>query len=307
MFDGNLAMLDATGIATESEHTAEELIAYGERLLRLGRELQASAAVLRGERPPKPVAVNGPGVDHSVGRFGEVDENSALAKARELGTFTRIVFEDALGLDGVATSKWLAKLLDHDAISRVTDETGAIAYRYIRSLEDEPPGLQLRVWVEKHWAQSDREPFDLAMVAEGTGLAEEEAQAALVALIADGTIAATTIEVVNDLDEIEKLRGQYYEYRPPIPGGLQTELERRRLAEVGSTPQVKRGEPVRIRTERKNARARSTPGSRQKVINQDRNWERLQAAKAERAEKARARPKQDPKARRRKRASKPVQ
>lgn len=44
------------------------------------------------------------------------------------------------------------------------------------------------------------------------------------------------------------------------------------------------GTPVRIRTERKDRKARSTPGSRQKTVNQQRNWERLQAAKAERAE-----------------------
>lgn len=51
----------------------------------------------------------------------------------------------------------------------------------------------------------------------------------------------------------------------------------------------RRGEPVRIRTERKDRKARSTPGARQKVINNDRNWERLQAAKARREAQARAR------------------
>lgn len=51
----------------------------------------------------------------------------------------------------------------------------------------------------------------------------------------------------------------------------------------------RRGEPVRIRTERKDRKARSTPGARQKVLNTERNWERLQAAKRAREEAAKRR------------------
>lgn len=69
------------------------------------------------------------------------------------------------------------------------------------------------------------------------------------------------------------------------------------------------GTPVRITTERKDRRGRSTPGQRQKIVNRDRNYERMEAAKAERAaeqaRKAKAE-KGQPKTRRRGRSSVPV-
>lgn len=311
--NASLALLDAEGIATESDLTAEELIARGERMIKLGRDLQASAARLRGETIPVDrvaLLADGLGGDHSVSRTGVVvDLPAALAHARTLGTFTRLQFEDVLGLAGAATSKWIARMHECRAIERVTIEegehAGAIGYRYCRVIEDEPPTFQLREWV----AARGPEPFDLEMAIDGVGLPSSEVESSLSDLIADGTIAPVVIEAVDDLGEIEKLGGAFFQYVPPIPGGVQTELERRRLASVGADPKVVRGAPIRIRTERKQRGARSTPGNRQKVINQDRNYERLVAAQTARAEQAKQRAKRerDKPKRSRGKASKPVQ
>lgn len=280
-----LVGLDAAEIASESDLTAEELINRGNQLIRLARDLQVQAARLRGEaipieRPGKP------DTDHSVGREGLVDEAIAMARARELGVFSRVKLGEVLGLDGPALSKWIAKLHERGVLTREQDDLGAIVYRYNRPLEDEPADYQLRQWVKRQ-----PEPFDLDMAVDGVGLPVEEVEGALSALIADLTVAPVKVEAVNDLGEIDKLAGAFFQYVHPIPGGVQTDLERRRLASVGAagSVEVKRGMPVRIRTERRNARARSTPGSRQKVINQDRNWERLEAAKAEREQQGRER------------------
>lgn len=312
----NLAVLDADGIASESDLTAEELVRRGERLIKIGLELRASAARLRGEAVPIDIAAiraAGPGGDHSVSHTGVlIDFDAVLAHARKLGTYTRVQFQDALGLDAAATSKWIARLHEARACERVTiaegEHAGSIGYHYIREIEDESPALQLREWA----AARGSEPFDLETAEDGTGLPGQEVQSSISDLLADGTIAPVVIEAVDDLGEIEKLGGAFFAYVPPIPGGVQSDLERRRLASAGAVPQVKRGMPVRIRTERKNARARSTPGSRQKVINQDRNWERLQAAATARDEQSRARaarerdkPKPKPKGRKAKR-SRPV-
>lgn len=301
MFD-NLAALDAQGIASEADLTAEELIARANKLLAIGRELQLAAAQLRGEPAPKAISrPAGPSDDHSVGRLGNVDEDAATAKAREMGTFTRTAFGDALGFSGVQTTKWLMKLVEHGVIAREIDEDGAIVFRYARTLDDEPPIYQLRAW-----CASNREPFDVAAAEEATGLTREEVTAAISNLVRSCELKPTVVESVNELDEIEKLTGQFFEWTAPIPNGLQSELERRRLAAVLPTPEVKRGLPIRIRTERSQRRARSTPGNRQKVINQDRNWQRLQDAQAARAAQAKTREAKPPKHARTKKASKPV-
>jgi hypothetical protein len=301
----NLESLSVMEIASESDLTAEELIARGEKLIAIGRELQTQAALLRNESPPKPLSrPAGPSGDHSVTANGLIDTEAATVKARALGTFTRLQFEDALATNGPQTTKWLAALLKTGTITRETAEDGAIAYRYCRPADDEPAEYQLRVW-----AAEQTEPFDVEQAADGTGLPTEDIEQALPRLIGDLTVAPVTVEAVDDLGELEKLGETFFRYQPEIPNGLSAELERRRLSAVNSTPQVKRGTPVRIRTERRNARARSTPGSRQKVINQDRNWERLQAAKAEREEQNRVRAQRErdrPKSRRKPKASKPV-
>lgn len=69
------------------------------------------------------------------------------------------------------------------------------------------------------------------------------------------------------------------------------------------------GMPVRIRTERNDRRARSTPGQRQKTIQRDRNYDRIQAAKLERAVEQRKKAAASagkPPGRRKSKASKPV-
>lgn len=58
---------------------------------------------------------------------------------------------------------------------------------------------------------------------------------------------------------------------------------------------VERGTPVRIRTTRKLGRALSTPGQRQKHKNRERNFQRMQDAKAARAEMQKSKAQKAPK------------
>lgn len=89
---------------------------------------------------------------------------------------------------------------------------------------------------------------------------------------------------------------QSYEFVPPEPAQINRETrvppERDRPAyeEARAT-----GMPVRITTERADRRGRSTPGQRQKIINRDRNYERMESAKRQRAEAQRVKAQKDPK------------
>lgn len=58
---------------------------------------------------------------------------------------------------------------------------------------------------------------------------------------------------------------------------------------------VARGEAVRIRTERKNRRGMSTPGQRQKMKNQEREYKKQVTAREARAEEQRSKAQKDPK------------
>lgn len=109
-------------LAALSELTAEELIARGEQLIKLGRLLaaQSAGAIL-------PV-VSDVAEQRSVGRLGIVTEREAIAAATDLGEFTRKEFAVKLGLKGAAVSRWLSKLIDRDnPIIERTDD----GYRYV--------------------------------------------------------------------------------------------------------------------------------------------------------------------------------
>lgn len=58
---------------------------------------------------------------------------------------------------------------------------------------------------------------------------------------------------------------------------------------------VQRGLPVRIRTERKSRRGMSTPGQRQKMKNQEREYKKQVTARAKRADEQKSRAQKDPK------------
>lgn len=82
-------------------------------------------------------------------------------------------------------------------------------------------------------------------------------------------------------------------YEPSAPDPVQAAIANARIF-------VQRGEPVRIRTERKNRRGMSTPGQRQKMKNQERNYQRQQEAKVKRAEMQKSKAQKDPKWRKKK-------
>lgn len=272
-------------VAAESQATGHALVAEGERLLRLGKELLRQSALLTGQKPQEHVTrPDGPADDHSVGHAGLVDLNRAQAKARELKRFTRNQFGDALGLKGVQTSKWLAQLLERAWIERTVDEeSSATVYDYIRRPEDEDPLYQVR-----QWAQNVGVAFRMEQCVEETELPSEEVGVAITQLVTEGVLRTETIEQVDGLDEVDQLGETVYRYAPPLPPGVAGDLERRRLQVVRDVPEVERGTPIRIRTERKTARARSTPGSRGKIKRNQAAWERQQAAKDERRRKNQA-------------------
>lgn len=110
----------------------------------------------------------------------------------------------------------------------------------------------------------------------------EVVQGYLFGLIYNGTIYDTG-DRVNGSGPEEAL----YSYVPLPPGPR----EHPNFApEWVITPGVgelapRRGMPVRIRTERDQRRTLSTPGARQKKKQQEKNYERMQVAKAKRSEK----------------------
>lgn len=93
-----------------------------------------------------------------------------------------------------------------------------------------------------------------------------------------------TGEVYDGPDGLESV----YEMPPLPPGPTEhphaTPVEIMAVLAMGGFELFnERGMPVRIRTERDQGKARSTPGSRQKVKNQDRAYKREMEAKARRA------------------------
>lgn len=102
----------------------------------------------------------------------------------------------------------------------------------------------------------------------------------------------------------DMLDGAYgYEYviqyiPPPVTGPSSRERgpdpEQIAISQAGRI-MVERGTPVRIRTTRKLGRALSTPGSRQKHKNRERNYQRQQDAKAARAAQQQSKAQKDPK------------
>jgi hypothetical protein len=103
-----------------TELTSEELIARGERLVRLGQQL---AVMGMGSLPPELAPE-----PRSVGRLGVVNEATAIQVARRLGAFDRGAFAEALGLRQGGTSRWLAKLLEHSPPIIERREDGTYAY-----------------------------------------------------------------------------------------------------------------------------------------------------------------------------------
>lgn len=79
-------------------------------------------------------------------------------------------------------------------------------------------------------------------------------------------------------------------YVPPPPGPSSrpkaVDPVQQAISQAGRIT-VQRGDPVRIRTHRDNARSLSTPGSAQKHKNRDREYNKQQEAKAARAEEQR--------------------
>lgn len=279
----SVSINDPYDVANDSANVGGELVARGEYLLRIGRELLKQSELLRGKAPGevKPLRPTGPSGDHSVNRLGHViDINAASGVARTLHTFTRIAFQDALGTDGIQTSKWMARLHEANLIERGTDDEGAIVYTYSRDIDDEPASYQLHMMAKQRGAA---QPFTIAEAMEHTGLSEDEVVTGLAELSSTSIVEAEQIDEVADLDEVGELGGVQYRFVPPISDGAASELERRRLGSVSAPVVVKRGEPVRIRTERKQRRARSTPGTRQKVVNTEREYARMVAAREERA------------------------
>lgn len=106
-----------------AELTAEELIARGEQLVRLGQRL---AALGMGIVPELPAAQAGGA--RSVGRLGVVNEATAIQVAATLKAFDRPAFAEALGLKIGSTSKWLAILMHHDPPIIERSEHGGYAY-----------------------------------------------------------------------------------------------------------------------------------------------------------------------------------
>lgn len=294
-------------LAAESTRVGDDLVAYGRELLSLGQDLIKQGALLEGKLPKAvaPARPGGPGDNHSVGRNGLVDNDIARLKARELKSFTRPVWEEALGLKGTAASARLNALVQSGDLVRRTDEEGHILYDYVRSVDDEEPLYRVRMWAKAR-GQNGNEPFELSEAMEATELSEADVMTALTELVVEGVVTGELQveqdpddEEAEELDQATQIALTAFRYVPTLPGGLQSAQERQRLAAVMTNPEIKgRGQPVRIRTERKQGKARSTPGSRQRVVNNERNWDKLQEAKEkreregkERAAKQRAQPK----------------
>ena len=118
--DHPLDLTDPHTVVNEMQLTAAELERRGERLLKMSRDLIAQASIhatlaaLPDER--------------TVGRNGVVTEASAIVTAETLRTFTRAEFAEALGIQPVSVSRWLAKLIDrkHPIVERQDD--GSYAY-----------------------------------------------------------------------------------------------------------------------------------------------------------------------------------
>lgn len=278
-----MTALSAPEVAEQSERVGAALVEQGEYLLQLGRDLLKQSALLRHEKPQEPVQhIHGLGADHSVGASGLVTLERAQGAARELKRFTRTQLGDTLGLKGMQTNKWLAQLLEKGWIERAIDEeTHATVFDYARKLEDEDPLYQVR-----RWAQDVGVQFTGEQAVEGTELPSDDVAVALTQLVTEGVLTTGQIDTVDDLGEITELGETVYRYAPPIPAGLAGKLERARLEAVTAPVEIPgKGERVRIRTERKTARKRSTPGSRQKLKNQERAWQRQQEAREAKAAK----------------------
>lgn len=275
-----MATAESVQLADESQDYGDQLIARGEYALKLGRDLLRQAALLRGEIPQEQVArPDGPSADHSVGRHGLVDEKVARERARTLGVFTRLEFEDALGLKGPATSKWLLALIQAGALVReIRESDGATVHRYCLPLEAESARYQLQVYCSEH-REKDHSTADLV---EALGLSDEEVEAGITELVALGALKPTSVSKVSSTGEIGELGQTRYHWVPSLDTDSQLKLEQARRAAM-SAPAVLRGEEIRLK--RKNPDLLK-PGYRQKAANKDRNRSRMEAAKAHRDELA---------------------
>ena len=114
-----------------AELTSEELIARGERLIKLGQQL---AVIGMGIVPVDEPVGN---IVRSVGRQGVVDERVAIQVARTLGEFDRPAFAEALGLKASGTSKWLSVLMHHEP--PIIERTQMGHYAYIPPPKERKP------------------------------------------------------------------------------------------------------------------------------------------------------------------------
>lgn len=141
--------------------------------------------------------------------------------------------------------------------------------------------------------------FTAGDLAHEMGVDFETGRKAVNALILEGICRATG-------DEVDGRYGYepIIEYVPPPPGPTKREPTgpdpvQTAISQAGRVI-VERGTPVRIRTRRDTGRALSTPGSRQIHKNRERNYERMQEAKRERAELQKRRAQKEPKWKRKK-------
>lgn len=144
----------------------------------------------------------------------------------------------------------------------------------------------------RDWAQI-LERFTATDIAREMGVDIETGRKSVTALCMHGICKYTGDKVdgphgYEDLVEYIDLPDGPTSYVPSAPDPVQAAI-------AGARIFVERGQQVRIRTERKNRRGMSTPGQRQKMKNQQRNWEKQQDAKAKRAEIQKSKAQKDPK------------
>lgn len=257
-----------------AELTAEELIARGEKMVRLGRELlglaaNASAGTTESEPESEPEPERPRSEDRSVGRFGAVTVNVAKLKAIEMGDFTASEFADTLGLKVSATNRWLSTLksLGHLAYDRGS-------YHCLI-----PPTLHV-------WATRQTEAFTTHTAVQVTQLTHATVQSELEHLASRGI-----------LDQLEEDLFQYAPITDPSPRDHPT--KRPPEKDPPSYTQARAtGMPVRIRKDTR--KMRSTAGQAHRLRQKEARFKEMESVKAVRAEAQKTKAQKDPKWKRKK-------
>jgi hypothetical protein len=144
----------------------------------------------------------------------------------------------------------------------------------------------------REWA-IELELFTPSMLAHEMGVDLETGRRSVNALIRDGICT-------NTGDQVDGPHGYEYviAYVPPPPGPTSRphspDPVQQAIAQHGRIT-VRRGVPVRIRTERRNRRGMSTPGQRQKMKNNEREYQKQKEAIEKRIEERKSKAQKDPK------------